>query len=178
MSRYEQPDYSVVATYDGYEVRRYEPYFAAETTVRGDFDSAGNTAFRRLAGFIFGRNSASQKMNMTVPVTRAQTDTNAYQYRFVMEKAYAEKDLPRPVDDSVELVRVAAGCYAALRYRGRTKESQYRRAEAALLEALHRDGIKATGTPVSAVYNGPLTPPAVRRNEVLVPVAWIEHEAA
>ena len=178
MSRYEQPDYSVVATYDGYEVRRYESYLAAETTVRGDFDSVGNTAFRRLAGFIFGRNSEGQKMNMTVPVTRGQTEANTYQYRFVMEKAYSEKDLPRPVDDSVELVRVAAGCNAAARYRGRTNESQYRRAEAALLEALHRDGIKTTGAPVSAVYNGPLTPPALRRNEVLVPVAWVEHDTA
>jgi hypothetical protein len=147
MSRHEQPDYSVVATYDGYEVRRYESYLAAETTVRGDFDSVGNTAFHRLAGFIFGRNSEGQNMNMTVPVTREQTEANAYQYRFVMEKAYSEKDLPRPVDDSVELVRVPAGCYAASRYRGRSNESQYRRAEAAPLDALHRGGIKATGTP-------------------------------
>jgi hypothetical protein len=147
MCRHEQPDYAVVATYDGYEVRRYESYLAAETTVRGDFDSTGNTAFRRSAGFIFGRNSEGQNMNMTVPVTREQIEANAYQYRFVMEKAYSEKDLPRPVDDSVELVRVPAGCYAASRYRGRSNESQYHRAEAALLDALHRGGIKATGTP-------------------------------
>jgi len=177
MSRYEQPNYSVVTTCDGYEVRRYESYLAAETTVHGDFDSVGNTAFRRLAGFIFGRNSEGQKMNMTVPVTREQIAASAYQYRFVMEKAYSEKDLPRPVDDSVELVRVASGDYAASLYRGRSNELQYRRAEAALLEALHRDGIEATGTPVSAVYNGPLTPPALRRNEVLVPIAWIEHKS-
>ena len=67
MSNYEQPEYSVVTSFDGYEIRRYEGYLAAETTVRGDFDSTGNTAFRRLAGFIFGRNSEQLRMSMTVP---------------------------------------------------------------------------------------------------------------
>lgn len=178
MSRYEQPDYSVVATNDSYEIRRYEAYLAAETTVHGDFDSVGNTAFRRLAGFIFGRNSEGEKMNMTVPVTREETAANTYRYRFVMERAYSEDDLPRPVDPSIELVHVPAGYYAATRYSGRRNERQYRRKETALLEALRRDGIETTGTPVSAVYNGPLTPPMMRRNEVLIPIAWTESKAA
>lgn len=178
MSRHEQPDYSVVASSDGYEIRRYDSYLAAETTVAGDFDSTGNTAFRRLAGFIFGGNSSGLKMNMTVPVTRQQIDSKGYRYRFVMERAYSEEELPRPVDDSVALVRVPAGYYAATRYRGRPNESQYRRVEADLLEALDRDGLQALGASVNAVYNGPITLPALRRNEVLVAVDWQETNAA
>jgi hypothetical protein len=172
MSSYEQPEYSVVATSRRYEIRRYAPYLAAETTVDGDFDSTGSTAFRRLAGFIFGRNSQGLKMNMTVPVTRQRTDANSYRYRFVMERAYAEDELPRPVDDSVALVRVPAGHYAALRYRGRRNEARYRRAEAELLAALERDGVEVSGPPVGAVYDGPFTPPALRHNEVLIAVDW------
>ena len=174
MSNYEQPDYSVVTSFDGYEIRRYESYLAAETMVRGDFDSTGNTAFRRLAGFIFGRNSEQLRMSMTVPVTREQSGPDEYRYRFVMERAYSESDLPRPIDGSVEIVRVEEGHFAAARYRGRRSERRYRGVERELLQALQRDGIKATGTSVSAVYNGPLTPPALRHNEVLVPVSW-EH---
>ena len=170
MSSYEEPRYSVVSTTDRYEIRRYDSYLAAETTADGDFDSTGNTAFRRLAGFIFGSNSAGLKMNMTVPVTRQQTDTNGYRYRFVMERAYSEEELPRPVDDSVSLVRVPAGYCAALRYRGRRNEAHYRRAEATLLAALEGDGVAVVGSTVSAVYDGPLTPPVMRRNEVVVPV--------
>jgi hypothetical protein len=177
MSRYEQPDYSVVASRGSFEIRRYESWLAAETTVQGDFDSVGNSAFRRLAGFIFGRNSEEQKMNMTVPVTREETAPNTYRYRFVMEKAYSEENLPRPVDRSIEVVRVAAGFYAATRYRGRRNESQYRRVEAALRQALHQDGIKTTGNAVNAVYDGPMKPPMLRRNEVLIPVAWSQHDA-
>lgn len=178
MSRYEQPDYSVVATTDSYEIRRYDSYLAAETMVEGDFDATGNTAFRRLAGFIFGRNSEDLKMNMTVPVTRQQTDSNRYRYRFVMEKAYSAEELPLPLDDAVSLVRVPAGHHAAMRYRGRTNEAKYRRAEARLLAALERDGVDVSGAPVSAVYNGPLTPPVMRHNEVLCPVVWHEANAA
>jgi hypothetical protein len=174
MSSYEEPRYSVVATTDRYEIRRYDSYLAAETTVDGDFDSTGNTAFRRLAGFIFGSNSEGLKMNMTVPVTRQRTESNGYRYRFVMERAYSEEELPLPVDDSVSLVRIPARYCAALRYRGRRNEARYRRAEATLLAGLEGDGVEVAGPPISAVYDGPLTPPVMRRNEVVVPVAWNE----
>jgi hypothetical protein len=46
----EQPQYDVVKRYEGFEVRRYEPYNVAETQVSGDFEDVGNEAFRILAG--------------------------------------------------------------------------------------------------------------------------------
>ena len=113
MGRYEQPEYTVVATGDGYEIRDYESHLVAETTVEGDFDTTGNVAFGRLAGFIFGRNSAGEKMNMTVPVTHLPLREGGHRYRFVMERAYTEESLPRPVDGSVTVVRVPGGHYAA-----------------------------------------------------------------
>ncbi len=177
MKRYEQPDYRVVAQFDEYEVREYDSYLAAETTVSGDFDSTGGAAFRLLAGFIFGRNSEGAKMNMTVPVTRERVDDDRYRYRFVMERAYTEDNLPSPVDDDVEIARVPAGIYAVRRYRGRPNEARFRRAERALFDALKRDGMEMAGTSVSAVYNGPFTPAAMRHNEVLVPVVWAEPDA-
>jgi len=172
MSRYEQPDYTVLSSGPDYEIRHYEPYLAAETEVPGDFDATGNIAFRRLAGFIFGRNSTGVKMNMTVPVTRQETDAGSYRYRFVMESAYSESELPRPTDESVSIVRIPGGYYAARRYRGRRNESAYRRVEATLIAALSRDGVPIAGAPFSAVYDGPLTPPMLRHNEVLVSVEW------
>ncbi|MDJ0962171.1 MAG: heme-binding protein [Acidimicrobiia bacterium] len=178
MSRYEEPAYSVIQTGTGYEIRRYEPYLVAETTVFGDFDSTGNVAFRRLAGFIFGRNSGSVKMNMTVPVTRQAARPGAYRYRFVMEREYSEGDLPRPVDDSVQILRVPAGVFAVTQYRGNSREALFRATEADLLSALARDGVVVRRTAISAVYNGPFTPPMLRRNEVLIPIVWEDREAA
>ncbi len=172
MSRYEQPEYTVVAERGGYEIRQYQSYLVAETMVRGDFDSTGNVAFQRLAGFIFGRNTQSTKMKMTVPVTHLPTTDGTHRYRFVMERAYSEDSLPRPVDGAVDIVRVPGGHRAATRYRGGRGEARFSRAAAQLLSALARDGVDVEGPPEAAVYDGPFVPPPLRHNEVLVPVAW------
>ena len=170
MGRYEQPDYEVVRSTPDYEIRQYETYLVAETHVPGGFETAGNTAFRRLAGFIFGHNSEGRAMNMTVPVTHQETTSGDQRYRFVMERAYDEASLPQPVDPSVAIVRVPSGRYAVASYRGGRSESRFQDAEAALLRALDRDGIKATGSAEVAVYDGPATPSFLRRNEVQIPV--------
>ena len=170
MGRYEQPSFEVTARGDGYEVRRYDSYLVAETTVFGSYESTGNQAFRRLAGFIFGRNTQGKKMKMTVPVTHQAMEDGAHRYRFVMERAYTLYDLPQPVDDSVAVVRIPAGHYAALAYRGGQDERRFRRAAATLLAKLEEDGFFATGAATSAVYDGPFVPPPLRRNEVLIPI--------
>jgi hypothetical protein len=171
MHRYERPSHVVLARRNGYEVRRYDSYLAAETTVLGSYDSTGNQAFRRLAGFIFGRNSEGKKMKMTVPVTHEPMEDGRHRYRFVMERAYTEDDLPQPVDDTVTVVRIPATDYAALPYRGGRDERRFRRAEAKLLAKLEQDGIRHAGPATSAVYDGPYVPGPLRRNEVLIPVA-------
>lgn len=178
MSRYEQPTYTVVESRPGYEIRLYESYLVAETTVPGDFGSSGNVAFRRLAGFIFGRNSQYLRMNMTVPVTHQPTEDGAHRYRFVMERAYSEQTLPRPLDSTISLVRLPSGLCAARSYRGGRSESRFRRIEAELVTALKRDGLVVTDDAAVAVYNGPATPPPLRRNEVLIPIAWPQERAA
>ena len=66
----EEPTYEVLLETKHYDVRRYEPYIVAEVDVDDDFKSAGNSAFRVLAGYIFGDNEPEQKMNMTAPVER------------------------------------------------------------------------------------------------------------
>jgi hypothetical protein len=46
----------VVFKKDAYEIRQYEPIIVAQTIVNEDFENAGNTGFRILAGYIFGGN--------------------------------------------------------------------------------------------------------------------------
>lgn len=49
-------------------------------------------------------------------------------------------------------------------------EANFQKAERALRDALRKSGATAVGEPLYAVYNGPWTPPFLRRNEVLIPV--------
>ncbi len=187
----EEPDYEVVHQADGYELRQYAPYIVAEVDVDGTFRSAGNSAFRILAGYIFGDNrraekmamtapvqstpgGASEKMAMTVPVTStpAAPDAERYTYAFVMEKKYTLDTLPVPNDSRVRIREVAPAVIAVRRFSGRWSDGNYGKNESALLDALENDGIRVQGEPTLARYNGPMTPWFLRRNEVMVPVDW------
>lgn len=161
----------MISTGADYEIRHYDSHLVAETTVSGEFEDTGTVAFGRLAGFIFGANSDNRKMKMTVPVTHLPRPDGSHRYRFVMERAYTEDTIPRPVDRSVSVVRVAGGRVAASGYRGGRGEARFRRAAENLLAGLERDGVEVIGEPEAAVYDGPFVPAPLRRNEILVPVA-------
>ena len=183
---YEEPAYEVVAENDSYEVRRYAPYLVAETKVQGGFKAAGNEAFRRLAGYIFGKNRSAERMQMTVPVASmsgepekiamttpvvSTTSNTAHIYYFIMPTGYTVDNLPMPEDERIQFRQVPARYVAARRYSGRWTERGYRKNEAALINALEQDGVEIVGEPQFARYNGPFTPWFMRRNEVLIDLA-------
>ena len=49
---YEEPGYTVVKQYQEFELRQYDAYLVAETSVAGDFADVGGEAFRRLFDYI------------------------------------------------------------------------------------------------------------------------------
>lgn len=185
----EEPRYEVLASTDDYEVRRYDSYIIAETDVEGTYKTAGNKAFRILAGYIFGDNQASEKMAMTAPVGSRPADDSvkmkmtapvtsapgedkagSYTYSFVMENKYSLETLPVPNDPRVRLRVLPERTVAVHRYSGTWSEDNYLEHERLLLDALAADGVSTRGVPVSARYNAPFTPWFMRRNEVMVEV--------
>jgi hypothetical protein len=184
----EEPDYKVVGEYDDFELRLYAPYIIAEVDVQGDFDQSGNSAFRILAGYIFGDNSTSEKMAMTAPVesTRAEkgekmamtapvTATAASAddrttYAFVMERKYTLQTLPVPNDDRIRIRSMPERTMAVHRYSGRWTEDKYLKNEEVLRSALAAQGIQTVGDPVFARYNSPFSLPFLRRNEVMIEI--------
>ena len=188
---YEEPRFEMVQSADDFEVRRYDRYIVAETDVTGSLRSAGGQAFRILAGYIFGNNSASETMNMTAPVETRPTgdgvkmamtapvisassagDTSVQTYAFVMERKYSMDTLPTPNNPRVRLRELPPRTVAVRRFGGFWSESNFADNAAALLKSLADAGIVVKGAPVIARYNGPLTPWFLRRNEVMVEVLW------
>ena len=169
----EEPEYDVLSKTDTYEIRRYEPYIVAEVDVEGDAGRAGNSAFRILAGYIFGDNQDDVRMKMTAPVEShsAGADTNLTTYAFIMERKYTLASLPRPNDPRIRLLKVEPRTMAAIRYSGRWSEKNYRQHLAQLRQALSADGLKTKGEPLLARYNSPVTPWFLRRNEILLELA-------
>lgn len=183
----EEPAYEVLLETKHYEVRRYPPYIVAEVDVDGDFKRAGNSAFRVLAGYIFGDNEPQQKMEMTAPVESSQgvrmnmtapvtsqagNGDGPYTYAFVMERKYTMDTLPKPVNPDIRLVQRPERIMAVHRYSGVWSEERYQEHEKILLDALAEDRIDITGSPVFARYNAPFTPWFLRRNEIMVEIDW------
>ena len=183
----EQPVYSVVEKTGAVEIRQYGPRLAAEATVSGREESARNDGFRKVAGFIFGGNTAkasiamtapvvqasagrSEKIAMTAPVVQTADPSGAWRIQFIMPAKYTRATLPVPTDPSVRIVDVPAETYAVIRFSGSRDGKAVSRRTAELTAALAAAGWRATGQPVAWFYDPPWTLPAFRRNEVAVTV--------
>ncbi|MFO7766810.1 MAG: heme-binding protein, partial [Pelovirga sp.] len=127
----EEASYEVVKTEGSFEVRDYAPSILAETYVKGDFDEAGSTAFRRLFRYISGENRAQAKIAMTAPVSQQtgekiamtapvgqQKSGGQWVVSFMMPASYDMDTLPVPDDPLVTLRQVPARRMAAIRYSG------------------------------------------------------------
>ena len=75
----EQPAYEVVGQVGEAEIRRYAPQIAAEAIVEGPVESARNEGFRRVAGYIFGDNTAKASVAMTSPVVQGREPSGGSQ---------------------------------------------------------------------------------------------------
>lgn len=168
----EQQHYEVVREYSDFELRRYPDHVVAETRVTGSFEGAGNASFRRLAGYIGGRNAASRKVAMTAPVVQEAEDEAAGRFvvGFVMPAELDRASAPDPSDPDVQLRSVPAQTAAALRFSGRWTRERYDEHARRLYAALDAAGIEAVGPPRFARFDPPWTPWFLRRNEVVVPV--------
>jgi len=183
----EEPKYKVVGEGQGYEIREYEAYSAAATSMSKVGESyslsditSGGAAFNALAAYLFGANEEEKGMEMTVPVTT----TSAGEMRFFLKKDDAMQVFPTPlaVEDTinekgaVKVIDVPSARLAVKRFTGFVTDGEVARQKDALLSELATDGVEID-VPHGAVipyfvfqYNPPYTIPIVRRNEIAVPV--------
>lgn len=186
----EKPAYEVIGQDGPVEIRRYAPYLVAETFVEGDFDQASGEGFGRLFRYITGANVGSAKISMTAPVGQAAgqpageaIDMTApvgqaaapggYWVSFVVPSAYTLATVPKPTDPRVRIREIPARVVAAFTYSGSWSEARDRRVEANLRAAIGAQGLVPVGEPELARYDPPFTPPFLRRNEILIPVAGV-----
>lgn len=195
----EEPAYTLVAKTDSYEIRDYEAYTVASTSMGkgvildGDYEPQESTmnfaetgaAFNTLAAYLFGANKQGESMEMTTPVTT----TSWGEMRFFLSTKKAmkngEDNIPEPLDDASEslyqsgavtILDIPPARLAVKKFTGFVTEGEVARQKDALLTALMMDDVEldvAHGDPISHVifqYNPPYTLPIVRRNEIAVAV--------
>lgn len=180
----EEPRFETVLQQGAFEVRRYAPYMVAEVRVGGDFEQAGNRAFRQLANYIFGGNQGRQEMAMTAPVIQApaapvpmamtapvtQTASEGgWRVQFVLPSHINAANAPVPNNPQVTVREEPARTLAVIRYSGMWTAANYAEHVALLKANAEKAGIPLQGEPVLSRFNGPFTLPFLRRNEV-----WME----
>jgi hypothetical protein len=184
---YEMPKYKVILKEGNKEIRYYESYIVAKTTVKGEFKEAQSAAFRILAGYIFGGNEKRQDIAMTAPVVQRPTSESekiqmtapviqspskeGWVMSFMMPSAYKMEDLPTPKDKRVSFETVPARYIAALRYTWFGSKSRNERKANELQEWLAGlNGYEPISSPMYAGYDPPWTLPFLRRNEMMVEI--------
>jgi hypothetical protein len=183
----EEPAYTEVARVGAVEIRTYGERIAAQTVVTGSSEAARNRGFQRLAGYIFGGNTArtsiamtapvaqagdgrSQSIAMTAPVAQGAVGQDRWTIQFFMPSEYTMATLPVPRDPAVVLAVVPAETYAVLRFSGTGSARTVAEKQAELEAALTGSQWVSAGDPVVWFYDPPWTLPPLRRNEVAVRV--------
>lgn len=179
----EKPVHEIVRRYGDFEIRHYAPRIVAETEVRLPRSEAGAEGFRRLAGYIFGKNrgerriamtapvaqSTGTRIGMTAPVAQAEGSPGSFVVQFTMPASFALAALPEPLDPRVTLRQEPARRMAVWSYSGTWSEERYQAQLARFRAALAREGISTAGEPTWARYDPPWTPWFLRTNEI-----WME----
>lgn len=159
--------YEVAKSYKGFEIRDYAPFITVSTLESGNMSSAGNQAFRKLAGYIFGGNSESKSIAMTAPVTEKPV-AEGFEVSFVMPADMKLPDMPKPQRDNLKIAEHDACRMAAIRFSGTIGMGAFETNAKKLKGLLDAEGIEYDPVPIFARYNAPATPFFLRRNEVLL----------
>ena len=164
----EEPVYQVEKAWEAeqIEIRAYAPRVMAVTGMDEDTDGG----FRVLAGYIFGGNAEEEKIAMTAPVQQSMAGEK--EMAFMMPAEYALEDLPAPEDQRVSFREAPAYTAAVIQFSGWASAEKANEKWQQLRGFLIAEGIDITGEPTLNQYNPPWTLPFMRRNEVIVPVAF------
>ena len=164
----EEPVYQVEKAWEAeqIEIRAYAARVMAVTGMADDSDSG----FRVLAGYIFGGNAEEQKIAMTAPVQQSMAGEK--EMAFMIPAEYALEDLPEPEDKRVSFREAPAYTAAVIQFSGWASADKADENWQQLRQFLIAEGIDITGEPTLNQYNPPWTLPFMRRNEIIVPVAF------
>ena len=169
------------------DLRHYEKIVLVSVPMDG-MDSGRNSAFSKLFGYISGKNTTSSKISMTAHVLLENADKNAgveipmtvpvfmedasdhAKMSFVLPATYTLDSAPAPQDPDVKLDEIKDYTVAAIIFSGLLSADNIAKQRKMLEAWIQGNGYKITGAYKVAGYNPPFTIPALRRNEVLIPV--------
>jgi len=157
--------YTVLKTYDGFEIRQYESrLFTSVKLTSNDYSKVSSKGFSILAGYIFGGNETNEKITMTSPVAMSLDDSMTMMF---MVPKDSENKLPKPNDNQIQFKEEPAKKVAAITFGGWETQEKIDQYKTQLIEALKAQNIAFTDQFYFLGYNAPYET-SNRRNEVIV----------
>ena len=169
-ARIESPNFTVVESFENFEIRNYEAMNVAKTSMLdGAYEKSSKSGFKTIANYIFGGNKENQKIAMTSPVIMEIGEGSTMS--FVMPKEHSYENLPEPNSGEIELVQIQPKTYAVLAFTGFANDLKIEKHAKRLLQFMKAENLKPIGAIQYLGYNPPWQVLG-RTNEVAVEVIY------
>ena len=160
--------YTVLKSYDAFEIRKYEPALFSYVVMQSDnYKAVSSNGFRALAGYIFGGNEKNQQISMTSPVTMTMSDSVTM--KFKIPEGMDLENMPQPNNPNVRFTAEPEKTVAAITFNGWATDARIAEYTEKLKVLLAKNNIAHTGNFSYLGYNPPFEV-VNRRNEVVVDV--------
>jgi hypothetical protein len=163
---YEEPIYKIVRQDPRFEIRYYDNRLIIQVAYQNV-----SRGFQKLFQYISGNNQKAQKIPMTVPVTQ-YAEQQGRIMQFYLPSQLNTESTPLPLDGTVEVTTIKAGHFAVIQYSGFASDRNFEKKSEILKLKLIQNNIQILSPAIKATYNGPFTPPWLRRNEAMFRVKW------
>ena len=167
-NKIETPKYTVLKSYDDFELRQYGSMILAQTVMQSaSYENTSRQGFRTVASYIFGGNSENKKIAMTAPVIMEMGDDT--KMSFVMPKQHSMESLPEPNSEEVKILKVSPKKYAVITFPGYANNKKIDKYAKKLLKSIKSEGLETVGNVKFMGYNAPWQVIG-RKNEIAVEV--------
>ena len=163
---YKEPNFTVINKYDNIEIRQYDNYVIAKTSIPKKNSSLNDNMFSVLAGYIFGGNNQGKSIPMTTPVITKESDSS-YDMIFFMLDSNTPNDLPRPNSSEINLETFSMGKIISIRFGMWATEERVIKYKTILDQFIKDNNIMISSNLMIAQYNSPWIMPPFRRNELM-----------
>jgi hypothetical protein len=167
-NKIETPKYTVLKSYDDFELRQYGSMILAQTVMQSaSYENTSSQGFRTVASYIFGGNKENKKIAMTAPVIMEMGDDT--KMSFVMPKEHSMESLPEPSSEEVKILKVSPKKYAVITFPGYANNKKIDKYAKKLLKSIKSEGLETVGNVKFMGYNAPWQVIG-RKNEIAVEV--------
>tara|TARA_B100000941_G_scaffold181410_1_gene130172 strand:+ start:23291 stop:23848 length:558 start_codon:yes stop_codon:yes gene_type:complete len=167
--KYKEPSYTLINKIDDIEIRQYDEYIIARTSISLENNKSDNNMFRTLASYIFGGNDNNERIPMTAPVT-SFIDKNEQNMIFYILGEKNIQDLPTPDNRNIKLEKFNLNKCAVINFSWLANKERINKYKKDLEDFIKKNNYEAVSPFMLNRYDPPWTLPFLRRNEIIVKI--------